>query len=47
MLDVEPEHKFLNKTIIAISVYLESKLDYTLCFCSIWLSVIHWEDVER
>ena len=33
MLDVEPEHKFLNKTNIAIYVYLDSKLDYSLCFC--------------
>ena len=32
MLDVEPEHKFLNKTIIAKSVYLKSKLDYSLRF---------------
>ena len=31
-LEVEPEHKFLNKTIIAKSVYLNFKLDYSLRF---------------
>ena len=29
MLDVEPEHTFLNKTTIAKSVYLNFKLDYS------------------
>ena len=32
ILDVEAERKFLNNTNIAISVYLKSKLDYSLRF---------------